>query len=226
MPSAARRVGTITMHSPSAHDDAAGRELESESDAAGPSEDVALERGRIVDGDAAAALRDDAGALEHREEAAGRLARGAGELGDVGLRDLHEHVARARALGLRLLDELRQSTPATRLWTVWKDWRARRSLASRRRRPSAMTSLTAMSGCSRMQAPHVRAEDRDRLDVVERLDRRRAALVVEHRQLAEDVAGAEVGERDRAAVDVLADRRGSGRGARRSTCRWRRPRGR
>ena len=41
---------------------------------------------------------------------------------------------------------------------------------------------------------------------VERLDRRRAALVVEHRQLAEDVAGAEVRERDRAAVGVLADR--------------------
>ena len=48
--------------------------------------------------------------------------------------------------------------------------------------------------------------DRDRLDVVERLDRRRSALVVEHRELAEDVAGAEVGERDRAAVGVLAHR--------------------
>ena len=35
-----------------------------------------------------------------------------------------------------------------------------------------------------------------------------ALLVVEHRQLAEDVAGPEVGERDRAAVDVLADRAG------------------
>ena len=65
-----------------------------------------------------------------------------------------------------------------------------------------------MSGCSRMQPAHVGAEDRDRLDVVERLDRGRAPLVVEHRQLAEDVAGAEVGERDRAAVGVLADRAG------------------
>ena len=53
-----------------------------------------------------------------------------------------------------------------------------------------------------------RAEDRDRLDVVERLDRGRAPLVVEHRQLAEDVAGAEVRQRDRAAVGVLADRAG------------------
>src|SRR6185312_14401139 len=50
------------------------------------------------------------------------------------------------------------------------------------------------------------AEQRDRLDRVERLDRRRALLVLEHRQLAEDVARAEVRERDRAAVHVIADR--------------------
>ena len=34
------------------------------------------------------------------------LARGAGELGDVGLGDRHEDVALARALGLRLAHEL------------------------------------------------------------------------------------------------------------------------
>jgi hypothetical protein len=67
-----------------------------------------------------------------------------------------------------------------------------------------MTSLTAMSGVLAQEAAHVRARDGDRLDRVERLDRRRAPFGVEHGQLAEDVAGAEVRERDRAPVDVLA----------------------
>ena len=57
----------------------------------------------------------------------------------------------------------------------------------------------------RHQTAHVGAEDRQHLERLDRLDRGRAALVVEHRQLAEDVAGAERGERERAAVRVLAD---------------------
>ena len=96
------------------------------------------------------------------------------------------------------------STDATRLWTVWNDWRASRSLVSRKRRPSDASELDRDLRVLAQQAAHVAAEDRDRLGVVERLDRRRAPLVVEHRQLAEDVAGTEVGERDRAAVGVLA----------------------
>src|SRR5262249_37181344 len=56
------------------------------------------------------------------------------------------------------------------------------------------------------QPPHVAAEDRDHLGPLDRLHRRRAALVIEHRQLAEDVAQTELRERDRAAVLVLADR--------------------
>ena len=50
----------------------------------------------------------------------------------------------------------------------------------------------------------VAREDRHRLHVVERLDRRGAHLAAEHRQLAEDLARAEVRERDRAPVRVLA----------------------
>ena len=99
------------------------------------------------------------------------------------------------------------STAATRLCTVWNDWRASRSLVSRSRRPSAAISFTAMSGCSRSSRRMSRAEDRDRLRLLDRLDRRRAPLVVEHRQLAEDVTRAEVGECDRATVGMLADRR-------------------
>ena len=58
------------------------------------------------------------------------------------------------------------------------------------------------------QPAHVRPEDREHVECVDRLDRRRAALVVEHRQLAEDVARAERRQRDLAAVGVLADRSG------------------
>ena len=63
-------------------------------------------------------------------------------------------------------------------------------------------------GVLAQQPAHVGAGDRDRVDGVERLDRRRAALVVEHRKLAEDVARPEVGERDHAPVGVLAQRAG------------------
>ncbi len=72
--------------------------------------------------------------------------------------------------------------------------------------PSATASLTAISACSRISRRMSRPEDRERLEVVDRLDGGRAPLVVEHRQLAEDLAGAERGERDLAAVGVLADR--------------------
>ena len=51
-------------------------------------------------------------------------------------------------------------------------------------------------GVLAQQAAHVGAQDGDGLHLVERLDRGRAQLVVEHRELAEDVAGAEVRERD------------------------------
>ena len=46
------------------------------------------------------------------------------------------------------------------------------------------------------QPAHVAAENRDRLRGLDSLDGRGAALVVEHRQLAEDLSRAEGGERD------------------------------
>ena len=113
------------------------------------------------------------------------------------------------------------STAATRLWTVWNDWRERRSLASRRRRPSEAISLIARSGWSREQAPHVRTEDRDRLAVLDRLDGRRARLAAEHRELAEDLARPELRERDRATVGVLESPRARDPSGSRSRCRWR-----
>ena len=123
---------------------------------------------------------------------------------------------------------------------------ARRAARARRRRGSARSgttgargarsrcagaararsaSLTAISECSAHQPAHVVAEDREHLEVVDRLDGGRAPLVVEHRQLAEDVARPERGERDLAPVGVLADRARVAGCGRRSTCSRRRPRG-
>ncbi len=56
------------------------------------------------------------------------------------------------------------------------------------------------------QAAHVGAEHADDARRLDRLDRRRAPLVLEHRELAEDVARAERRERDRAPVAVRAHR--------------------
>ena len=63
-----------------------------------------------------------------------------------------------------------------------------------------------MSGCSRSSRRMSPPRIAEHLEVVGRLDGRRAPLVVEHRELAEDVAGAERGQRDLAPVRVLADR--------------------
>src|SRR5919112_6333562 len=86
LPSAARRVGTMTMQRPSRTTTPPAENSESAPVGIG-SEHVAAERVRVVDRDPPAALRDDAGPLEHREEAARRLARGPRELRDVGLGD-------------------------------------------------------------------------------------------------------------------------------------------
>ena len=124
---------------------------------------------------------------------------------EVGLRGRDQARPRAAPSPRRgLLDEL-LITLATRLWTVWKDWLARRSLVARRRRPSADDELHRDLRVSRISRRMSGAEDRERLDLVDRLDRGRAALVVEHRQLAEDVARPEGGQRDLAPVGVLAD---------------------
>ena len=181
----------------------------------------------IVDGQPPAALRDHACALEHGEEAAGRLARGAGELREVGLRGGDRHVAlaaRPRAAPARRAGRARRRRGSARSGTTG---RASRSLVARSRRAERRRrASTAISACSRisrrMSAPRIASAS----SVVDRLDGRRAALVVEHRQLAEDVAGAERGERDLAPVGVLADRARVAASGRCSTCSSRRPRGR
>ncbi len=76
------------------------------------------------------------------------------------------------------------------------------------------------------QPAHIAAEDADDARRLDRLDRRRAQLVLEHRELAEDVARPERRERDHAPVRVRADRTRRGPRARCSRCRSHRPRGR
>jgi hypothetical protein len=78
-------------------------------------------------------------------------------------------------------------------------------LACRSRRPERDDDLAGQVGVLAHEPAHVGAEDRDGAHVVEGVDGGRAALVVEHRQLAEDVARPELREGDRAAVGVLAD---------------------
>src|ERR671938_205265 len=80
LPSAARRVGTITTQRPSRTTTPPAENSDSAPVGiarAPASEDVALQRLRVVDGEAPAALGDDPRALEHGEEPAGGLARGA-----------------------------------------------------------------------------------------------------------------------------------------------------
>src|SRR4029077_5801896 len=116
VPSDARRVGTITTicsprtTTPPADSSLAGflrprlRDLE----------DILLQRVGIVHDQASAPLRDHAGALEHRQEAAGGLARGAGQLREVGLRRGHQHVC-ALAVAHLLVHELAEDDRDTTL---------------------------------------------------------------------------------------------------------------
>src|SRR5579884_1856519 len=70
--------------------------------------DVALQGLCVVHDEPTALLGDDAGAFEHGQEAARRLARGARELGEVSLGGDDQHVAPRRALLPRRLHELPQ----------------------------------------------------------------------------------------------------------------------
>ena len=59
------------------------------------------------------------------------------------------------------------------------------------------------------QPAHVRAQQAAHAQRLDRFDRRRAPLVLEQRQLAEDVAGAKARQRDGAAVAIGAHRAGA-----------------
>ncbi len=154
-------------------------------------------------GQAAAALGDDAGALEHGEEAAGGLARGAGELGEVGLGGGEQHLGGVGAGADLLLDEVAQDDRDARLDGL--EGLAGEALVGLAQAPAEGDhQARGDAGVLVHQPAHVGAEhghDGGRLDS---LDGGRAALVLEHGELAEDVAGTEGGERDDAPVGVLA----------------------
>ena len=101
------------------------------------------------------------------------------------------------------------STAATRLCTVWKDWRVEPLVGRPQPPPERDHELDGDLGVARAADVRI-AEPGIAMvrELVERLDGGRAALVVEHRELAEDVARAEARERDHATVGVLADRAG------------------
>ena len=98
-------------------------------------------------------------------------------------------VALGRALGLRLLDELREHGGDAALHGLER--LPREPLVGGPQPPAERDhELDRHVRVAAQQPPHVAAEDAEHLEVVGRLDGRRPALVVEHRQLAEDVARA------------------------------------
>ena len=149
-------------------------------------------------------MGDHAGALERGEEAAGGLAAGAGELGQVGLGGGDEHVAVSRALGARLLDELAEHGGDAALHGL-EALAGQALVGGAQAAPQRDDELDRDVAVLAHEPAHVGPEDGERVDGLDRLDGRGAAFVVEHRQLAEDVAGPEGGEGDRPPVRVLAD---------------------
>src|SRR4051812_42219131 len=107
-PSAARRTGTMTIVSSprTTTPPAENSRLLPWEPCFAWSVDITAQRDGVVDREPAAPLGDHPGALEGGEEAAGRLAAGARQLGEVGLRGGDEHVGLGASLGARLVDEL------------------------------------------------------------------------------------------------------------------------
>src|SRR4051795_934664 len=200
-PLAPRRVGTTTATRSSSRTTPPAENSRSE----GPRlEDIPPEGLRLEHEDPAPALLDHARPLEHGEEARGRLAGGAGELRDLGLGDLEEHAAlTVVALVVGGLGELREHARDPALHGL----EGLPCEALVRLAQAAGQGDDELVGDVRVaaeQASHVAAEDRDGLELVRGLDGGRAALVVEHRELTEDVAGAEAREGQGAPVGVLA----------------------
>src|SRR4051812_6496595 len=203
-PSAARRTGTMTMVSSPRTTTPPAENSRLRGSRRLVSVDIAPQRDRVVDGEPSAALGDHAGALERGEKTAGRLPAGARQLRQVGLGGGDEDVGVGRALGARLVDELAEHGRHAALHRL--EALAGEALVGRAQPPPERgDELDGDLGVLAHQPAHVGAEDGERFDAVDRLDGRRAAFVVEHRQLAEDVAGAEGRQGDRAAVRVLAD---------------------
>src|SRR6187549_450535 len=165
-------------------------------------EDVVAQLPRRQDRHAAAAGPHDAGPLEVGEEAADALARGAGELGEVRLVHADRHLPLHRLLRL-FGDELEQhagDAAGDRLERLARD-----PLVGGAQAPhQGADELDGDLGVAGEQRPHLAGRQGEQLAVAERFDAGRANLAVEHCQLAEDVAGAERRQRDRAAVGVLA----------------------
>jgi hypothetical protein len=156
-----------------------------------------------VDGQPAAALGDDPGALQHRQEAAGGLARGTGQLRQFGLRGGHEHVRGPPAGGDLLFDQLAEHHRHAALHRL--EGLARETLVGLAQAPAERDHQAHRDpGVLAHQPAHVAAEHAHHARRLDRFHGRRAQLVLEHRQLAEDVTRPERRQRDRASVPVCA----------------------
>lgn len=147
---------------------------------------------------------DDVRALEHGEEPARRLPRRARELRQLRLCRGDQHVLLTSALLTGGGDQLQQDGGHPALHGLER--LAGQPLV---RLPQTTAEsddqLHGDIGVLTQQAAHVRAENRDDLRRLDGLDRRRASLVVEHRQLSEDVARPEVGQRDRPPIAIAPE---------------------
>src|SRR3954454_19816882 len=173
--------------------------------------DVVPERVRLMHHDLAAAGGDQPRPLQLREEAAGALARRARELGDLGLGRAHEHVAAELAVGAKRLDLAEQGArdaAGDRLERLPRDPLVRRAQAV----GETLEHLQADLRVAHDEAAQVGREDPERAHRLEHLDGGAARLAAEHRELAEDRSGAQLAQRDHAAVGVAA-RDASGAGA-------------
>ena len=157
----------------------------------------------VVHHQAAASLGDHAGALEHRQKAARRLAGRSRQLGEVGLSGRDQHVP-LLAVGKLLRDELAKHHRHPALHGL--EGLGGEPLVGRSQ-PIGQRDheLRRQLGVLLEQPAHVGSQHGDGLHAIAGLHRGRAALVVEHGQLAKDVPGAKRGERDRAPVGVCAE---------------------
>src|SRR5262245_18375993 len=147
--------------------------------------------------------RDDSGPFERRQEAAGALARGAREVRYLGLGRADQDVRLARAVGLA-----RQGLGEQRARHAAGDGLERlleqALVGAADALGKAGEQVQRQLGVAANQALHVAREQRDGARGLDDLRGGRALLSAEHRELAEQLAGAQLRQRDHAPIRMLA----------------------
>src|ERR671922_427161 len=165
--------------------------------------DVVAESSRLMHGHLSPAEGHHARPLERGEEAAGALARGARQMGDLGLGRPDQHVGLRRALGLagdRLREKGAGNASRDRLEGLLKQPLVRPAHAL----GEGCEQLEREVGVAADQPLNVAGEQGDGAGRLDGLRGRRAGLAAEHGELAEERARPQLGQRDHATVLMLA----------------------